>query len=93
MDTAEPADWMSGRPRPVAQGAADAGGEAWSLDNTHLPTSVRGVWPYLYLVIDVWSRRHGRRHQVVALNGAGRKDSRIAADLVSRACLRERISW
>ena len=28
----------------------------WSWHVTYLPTSVRGVWLYLYLVIDVWSR-------------------------------------
>jgi transposase InsO family protein len=47
---------------------------------------VRGVWLYLYLVIDVWSRK------IVAWDVAEREDSQIAADLVSRACLRERVS-
>jgi len=47
---------------------------------------VRGVWLYLYLVIDVWSRK------VVAWDVAEREEAQIAADLVSRACLRERIS-
>ena len=51
-----------------------------------LATKVRGVWLYLYLVIDVWSRK------VVAWDVAEREDPAIAADLVSRACLRERIS-
>ena len=58
----------------------------WSWDITYLPTSVRGVWFYLYLVIDVWSRN------VVAWDVAERENPAIAADLVSRACLRERIS-
>ena len=49
-------------------------------------TSVRGVWLYLSLVIDVWS------HKVVAWDVAEREDAQMAADLVSRACLRERIS-
>jgi transposase InsO family protein len=57
----------------------------WSWDITYLPTSVRGVWLYLYLVIDVWSRK------VVAWDVADREEAQIAADLVSRACLRERI--
>jgi putative transposase len=38
------------------------------------------------LVIDVWSRK------VVVWDVAEREDSAIEADLVSRACLRERIS-
>ena len=57
-----------------------------SWDITYLPTTVRGIWLYLYLVIDVWSRK------VVAWDVAEREDPAIAADLVSRACLRERIS-
>jgi len=60
--------------------------QVWSWDITYLPTTVRGVWLYLYLVIDVWSRI------VVACDVAGREDPAIAADLLSRACLRERIS-
>jgi transposase InsO family protein len=58
----------------------------WSWDITYLPKMVRGIWLYLYLVINVWSRK------VVAWNVAEREDPAIAADLVSRACLRERIS-
>jgi transposase InsO family protein len=58
----------------------------WSWDITYLPTTVRGIWLYLYLVIDVWSRK------VVAWDVAEREDPAIAADLMSRACLRERIS-
>ena len=50
------------------------------------PHHHHGVWLYLYLVIDVWSRK------IVAWDVAQREDPAIAADLVSRACLRERIS-
>jgi len=60
--------------------------QVWSWDITYLPTTVRGVWLYLYLVIDVWSRK------VVAWDVAEREDPAIAADLLSRACIRERIS-
>ena len=31
--------------------------QVWSWDITYLPTTVRGIWLYLYLVIDVWSRK------------------------------------
>jgi transposase InsO family protein len=72
-------------PRPVPRLEARGANEVWSWDITYLPTSVRGVWLYLYLVIDVWSRK------VVAWDVAEREDAQIAADLVSRACLRERI--
>ena len=73
-------------PRPVPRLRADGPNQVWSWDITYLPTTVRGVWLYLYLVIDVWSRK------VVAWDVAERENSAIAADLVSRACLRERIS-
>jgi transposase len=74
------------QPRPVPRLEARGPNEVWSWDITFLPTSVRGVWLYLYLVIDVWSRK------VVAWDVADREEAQIAADLVGRACLRERIS-
>jgi transposase InsO family protein len=43
-------------PRPVPRLEARGANEVWSWDITYLPTSVRGVWLYLYLVVDVWSR-------------------------------------
>ena len=74
------------QPRPVPRLEARGPNEVWSWDITYLPTSVRGVWLYLYPVIDVWSRK------VVAWDVADREEAQIAADLVGRACLRERIS-
>ena len=74
------------QPRPVPRLRAAAPNQVWSWDITFLPTTVRGIWLYLYLVIDVWSRK------VVAWDVAQREDAAIASDLVSRACLRERIS-
>ena len=60
--------------------------QVWSGDITYLPTSVRGVLSDDNLVVDVWSRK------VVAWYVADREDAQIAADLLGRACLRERIS-
>ena len=73
-------------PRPVPRLEARGPNQVWSWDITYLPTTVRGIWLYLYLVIDVWNRK------VVAWDVADREEAQIAADLVSRACLRERIS-
>jgi transposase InsO family protein len=73
-------------PRAVPRLRAAGPNQVWSWDITYLPTTVRGIWLYLYLVIDVWSRK------VVAWDVAEREDLAIAADLVSRACLKERIS-
>jgi transposase InsO family protein len=53
--------------RTVTRLRADGPNQVWSWDITYLPTTVRGVWLYLYLVINVWSRLPGpwpacRRH-------------------------------
>ncbi len=64
-------------PRPVPRLKASGPKQLWSWDITYLPTTVRGVWLYLYLVIDVWSRK------VVAWDVAEREDPTIAADLVA----------
>ena len=72
--------------RPVPRLEARGPNQIWSWDITYLPTSVRGVWLYLYLVVDVWSRK------IVAWDVAEREDAQVAADLISRACIRERIS-
>ena len=73
-------------PCPVPRLEARGPNQVWSWDITDLPTSVRGVWIFQYRVIDVWSRK------VVAWDVAEREEALIAARLVSRACLRERIS-
>ena len=71
-------------PRSVPRLRADRPNAVWSWDITYLPTTVRGVWLYLYLVVDVWSRK------VVAWDVAEVESAEIAADLVQRACLKER---
>jgi len=72
--------------RPVPRLRADGPNQVWSWDISYLPTNVKGIWLYLYLVIDVWSRK------VVAWDVEDCEDPKLAANLVSRACLRERIS-
>ena len=71
-------------PRSVPRLRADGPNRVWSWDISFLPTTVRGVWLYLYLVVDVWSRK------VVAWDVAEVESAEIAADLVQRACLKER---
>ena len=71
-------------PRSVPRLMADRPNAVWSWDITYLPTTVRGVWLYLYLVVDVWSRK------VVAWDVAEVESADIAAELVQRACLKER---
>ena len=72
-------------PRAVPRLRADGPNQVWSWDISYLPTSVKGIWLYLYLVIDVWSRK------VVAWDVEVCEDPKLAANLVTRACLRERI--
>ena len=36
---------------------ADGPNQVWSWDISYLPTSVKGIWLYLYLVVDIWSRK------------------------------------
>jgi transposase InsO family protein len=54
--------------------------QVWSWDITWLPTTVRGIYLHLYLVMDVWSRR------IVGWRIAEGESADIAAELVSQAC-------
>jgi transposase InsO family protein len=54
--------------------------QVWSWDITWLPTTVRGIYLHLYLVMDVWSRR------IVAWRIADGDSATIAAELITQAC-------
>lgn len=54
--------------------------QVWSWDITRLPTTVRGTYLHLYLVMDVWSRR------IVGWRVAARESAAVAAELVMQAC-------
>jgi transposase InsO family protein len=58
--------------------------QLWSWDVTWLPTSVRGQFYYLYMIVDVWSRK------IVGWEVNDRETGELAADLVNRATLAER---
>jgi len=75
---------LSQEPRSEPRLRADRPNALWSWDISFLPTTERGVWLYFYLVVDVWSRK------VVAWNGTEVESAQIAANLVQRACLKER---
>ncbi len=47
---------------------------------------LRSMWLYLYLVIDVWSRK------MVAWDVAEVVSAEIAAELMQRTCIKERLS-
>lgn len=44
-------------PGPPRRHKAEAPNELWSWDVTYLPTRVRGLFYYLYLIIDIYSRQ------------------------------------
>lgn len=54
--------------------------QVWSWDITWLPTTVRGVYLYLYLVMDVWSRR------IVGWRVADHESADVAAALITQTC-------
>ena len=56
--------------RPPRAHVATGPNQLWSWDITYLRTPVRGVFVYLYLMLDVWSRK------VVGLGGARRWNRR-----------------
>lgn len=54
-------------------------------DITYLPTTVKGIFYYLYLVMDVYSRK------VVGWQVYDRECNALAADLMADICIRERV--
>ncbi len=59
---------------------ATAPNQVWSWDITWLPTTVRGAYLYLYLFMDVWSRR------IVGWRIAERESADVAAALITQSC-------
>jgi putative transposase len=55
--------------------------QVWSWDITYLRSALRGEYFYLYLVVDVWSRK------IVAWEVARQESSYIAAAMIARAGL------
>ena len=55
----------------------------YSWDITYLPTRVKGMFFYLYMVMDIYSRK------VVGWQVYERESSELAADLMTDICLRE----
>jgi len=60
--------------------------QVWSWDISYLKSPVRGVFWYLYMVEDVWSRK------IVGFEVHTEESSEHASTLVAAACLREGVS-
>lgn len=71
------------RPRELV---ATGPNQVWSWDITYLRTPVRGRYLYLYLLVDVWSRK------IVGWAVHERESGAHAAELVAATCAREGIT-
>jgi transposase InsO family protein len=71
----------SGVTRSTATHAATGPNQVWSWDITYLPTTIRGRFLYLYVVIDVWSRR------IVGWAVHERESADHAAALIRNVCV------
>lgn len=65
---------------------AKAPNQLWCWDITYLPTSVRGTFYFLYLMLDVYSRK------IVAHEVHAEESGQHAARLIERAVLREGVA-
>jgi putative transposase len=59
--------------------------EVWSWDITYLPATVRGTFFYLYLFVDVWSRR------IMKAVVLGEESAEHAARLLTEACAEHQV--
>ena len=73
------------KPRAPRRHEARAPNRLWSWDITYLPTTVRGRFYYLYLGLDLFSRK------IVAWQVHEREDAEHAAALITEACYREQV--
>ena len=60
--------------------------QIWSWDITYLPTQVQGIYFYLYMIMDIYSRK------IVAWNIHSTQSSDYAAALIKQACIDENIN-
>lgn len=67
-------------PRPLATHTATAPNQVYSWDITYLPASVRGAFYFLYLVMDIWSRK------VIGWAVHEAQSPDLAAALFQKAC-------
>ena len=71
--------------RRVDAHVATAPNQVWSWDITYLLSSVRGRFFYLYLVVDIWSRR------IVGFEVHAEESMELSAALVRKTCIAENV--
>ena len=74
------------RHTPPTEKVATAPGQVWSWDITYLRAMTRGKFYYLYLILDIYSRK------IVAWAVHEEENSKLSAGLIDVACKREGIS-
>jgi len=60
--------------------------QVWTWDITYLPSSIKGVFFYLYMITDIYSRK------IVGWEIHARQNDTLSSDLIKKAYLSERIS-
>jgi len=72
--------------KPKAR-TADGPNQVWSWDISYLPTTVVGLYFYLYLVLDIFSRK------IVGWSIHANESSALGAGLIKQACLDEGVEY
>ena len=72
------------KPKPPTTHCAANPNEVWSWDVTYLPTLTRGWFYYLYLIMDIYSRK------IVGWEVHDKEQGELAAQLIERSVLAER---
>lgn len=67
-------------PRAKPSQVATGPNQVWSWDITYLKSNIRGMFFFLYLVVDIWSRK------IVGWEVQGQENSEHAADMVWQIC-------
>jgi len=68
------------RPEEIS---ANAPNQVWTWDITYLLTNVRGVYLYLYLILDIWDR------SIVGWTIQERESGKYAAYLINETCMKQ----
>jgi transposase InsO family protein len=85
LEHREPSKPPTRRHRP-SELVADGPGQVWSWDITYLHSEVKGAFYYLYMVLDVWSRK------IVGFEVHAEESAEHAAGLIDGTCAAEAIS-